>query len=235
LVGDAYGLAHWRSVGSVAEGTGLRISPVGSVRASLQAAIPAVVAALALGIPAARAVSGRPNGLGARVLLLPLAVSATTVGLGLVLLSTRGPIDLRRSGALVVLAQTLVALPVVVRSVAPAMRAVPDSLRGAAELSGASWMKRTFRVEVPLVRPAVVAAAGLATVIALGEFGATVFVARLGESTVPVAIERLMSRPGQAGLGQAMVLACVLAVVCSIVIWAIDAVSGSDAGVSLGD
>ncbi len=235
LVGDSHGLAHWRSVGSVTEGTGLRISPWGSIGASLRAAIPAAAVALALGIPAARAVAGRPNGLGSRVLLLPLAISATTVGLGLVLLSTRGPVDFRRSAFLVVFAQMLVALPVVVRSLAPAMRAVPESFREAAELSGASWLKRTLSVELPLVRPALVAAAGLATVIALGEFGATVFVARLGEPTVPVAIERLMSRPGQAGLGQAMVLACVLGILCTVIVWTIDAVSGSDAGVSLGE
>ncbi len=235
LVGDGYSLAHWRSVGSATEGTGLRISPTASILASLRAAIPASLLALALGIPAARAVAHKPNGLGSRVLLLPLAISATTVGLGLLLLSTRGPVDLRRSSILVVLAQTLVALPVVVRSVAPAIRSLPPALGEAAEIAGASAGRIWRRIEFPLIRAAVMAAAGLAVVIALGEFGATVFVARLGEPTMPVAIERLMSRPGQAGMGQAMVLACLLALVCSVIIWVIDWAAGSSSGVSLGE
>jgi thiamine transport system permease protein len=73
-----------------------------------------------------------------------------------------------------------------------------------------------------MVRPAVLAGVGLAFVAALGEFGATVFVARTTAPTMPVAIERLLSRPGAAGFGQAMALSCLLVVVCGLVLWAID-------------
>ncbi|HNE38020.1 MAG TPA: hypothetical protein PK434_12630, partial [Microthrixaceae bacterium] len=63
---------------------------------------------------------------------------------------------------------------------------------------------------------------GLAFVASLGEFGATVFLARADRPTVPVAIERLMSRPGSAGFGQAMALSCVLVLLCGAVLAVID-------------
>lgn len=73
-----------------------------------------------------------------------------------------------------------------------------------------------------MIREAVAAGAGLAFVASLGEFGATVFLARADRPTVPVAIERLMSRPGSSGFGQAMALSCVLVVMCGAVLAVVD-------------
>jgi thiamine transport system permease protein len=221
-VPGGHGLAHWSELGSAAEGTGLAVDPLATVWASLRAAASACLLAVVLGLPAAAAVARRPNGLAARTLLLPLAISATSVGLGLVLVAGRPPLDLRRSAVLIVVAQTLVALPLLVRTVAPALRRLPASVLDAARLSGATRWRRWWRIELPMVRPAVLAGVGLAFVAALGEFGATVFVARTTAPTMPVAIERLLSRPGAAGFGQAMALSCLLVVVCGLVLWAID-------------
>ena len=91
-----------------------------------------------------------------------------------------------------------------------------------------------------MVRGAVVAAAGLALVACLGEFGATVFLARADRPTVPVAVERLLSRPGPAGFGQAMALSCILVLVCGVVLALVDRWAGprwmerSSDGVRLG-
>lgn len=217
-----HGLAHWRNLGSAAAGTGLAVDPLDAILASLRAAGSACVLAILFGLPAAAAVARRPNGMAARTLLLPLAVSATTVGLGLLLLAGRPPLDLRRSPVLIVGAQTLVALPLVVRTVAPALRALPRGVLDAARLAGAGPARRWWRVELPMVRGAVAAGAGLAFVAALGEFGATVFVSRTTAPTLPVAVQRLLSRPGVAGFGQAMALSCVLVLVCGTVLWLID-------------
>lgn len=231
-VGDGWGLAHWRSLGSATAGTALAVDPVASVVVSLRAAAPAALLALAVGVPAAAAVARRPGALAGRVLLLPLAISATTVGLGLLLVAGRPPLDLRGSAWLVVLAQALVALPLVVRAVAPAIAALPPSVLESARLAGAGPRRLWWRIELPMVRPAVGAAAGLAAIACLGEFGATVFVARRVDPTVPVAIERLLSRPGQAGVGQAMALSCVLAALCAALLWVVDRAAG-DRGVTL--
>ena len=81
-----------------------------------------------------------------------------------------------------------------------------------------------------MVRGAVVAGAGLAFVASLGEFGATVFLARADRPTVPVAIERLMSRPGSSGFGQAMALSCVLVLVCGLALSGVDLIVGRVGG-----
>jgi thiamine transport system permease protein len=90
------------------------------------------------------------------------------------------------------------------------------------------------REHIPvLIRSAVAAGAGLAFVACLGEFGATVFLARADRPTVPVAIERLMSRPGGAGFGQAMALSCILVVICAVVLVLVDRGAGGDDGLDL--
>ena len=72
------------------------------------------------------AVARRPGGRADRILLLPLGVSATTIGLGLLLLAGRPPVDLRGSWWLIPLGQTLVAMPAGGRgSSAPALAAMP--------------------------------------------------------------------------------------------------------------
>lgn len=213
---------HWRNLGSVTAGTGLRVAPVEAVVVSVSTSLVATVVAVALALPAVRVAAGRPGGGADRVLLLPLGVSSTTIGLGLLLAFGRPPLDLRRSWWVVPAAQALVALPLVVRALLPAVRALPPSLREAAALQGATPGQQFRRVELPMVRRALAAGAGLALVACLGEFGATVFLARTGSPTVPVAIERLMSRPGGAGFGQAMALSCVLVLVCVVVVVVVD-------------
>ena len=52
-----------------------------------------------------------------------------------------------------------------------------------------------------------------AFVFALGEFGATAFLARADRPTVPVAIARLLGQPGSASIGQASALAVILLLV----------------------
>jgi thiamine transport system permease protein len=228
-VGDRLGTDHWRNLGSAVSGTGLAVSPADAIAASLVTASIATVLAMAVALPATRSVARKAGGIGDRILLLPLGVSATTIGLGLLLAVGRPPVDLRRAWWIVPAAQALVAIPLVVRSVLPSLRAVPDSLLDAAATLGAGAGPRWWRVEVPLVRRAVAAGTGLALVACLGEFGATVFLARGDRPTVPVAIARLMSRPGGAGFGQAMALSCVLVLLCASVLLAVDRwVAGED-------
>jgi thiamine transport system permease protein len=227
-VGTELSFANWQNLGSVTAGTGLRVSPWEAVAVSVTTALVATALALALALPAVRVVAARPGGVADRVLLLPLGVSSTTIGLGLLLAFGRPPLDLRGSWWLVPAAQALVALPLVVRAVLPALRGIPSSVLDGAALLGVSPSQRWWRVELPLVRRSVAAGAGLALVACLGEFGATVFLARSGSPTVPVAIERLMSRPGGAGFGQAMALSCVLVVLCGLVVALVDRWLGDD-------
>jgi len=59
-------------------------------------------------------------------------------------------------------------------------------------------------------------------VVSLGEFGATIFLARAGEPTIPVAIFRLLGRPGLANLGGALALSVILMAVTTVVVLAVE-------------
>ena len=220
--GGGRGVANWSSLGSVTSGTGLAVRPLDAVAVSLVSAGLAALVAVLVAVPAAAAAARRPGGPADRTLLVPLGVSATTVGLGLVLAVGRPPVDLRRAWWLVPAAQALVAVPLVVRAVTPALRSLPGAALDAAAVLGAGPRRRWWAVELPMVRGAVAAGAALALVACLGEFGATVFLARSDRPTVPVAIERLLGRPGAAGFGQAMALSCVLVLVCGLVLAVVD-------------
>lgn len=229
-VPGGHGVANWTDLGSAAAGTGLAVSPLDAVVVSLVTATTAAIVAVLLAVPSARVAARRPGGAADRILLLPLGVSATTIGLGLLLATGRPPVDLRRSWWLVPAAQALVAVPLVVRVVAPALRDLPGSVSDAAAVLGADHRARWWRVELPMVRAAVVAGGGLALVACLGEFGATAFLARADRPTVPVAVERLLSRPGPTGFGQAMALSCVLVVLCGVVLAVVDRWGGGRRG-----
>jgi len=162
-----------------------------------------------VGIPAAVAVAGGRRGLDL-LLMLPLGASAALLGFGFLLAFADPPLDLRSSPWIVPLAQSLVALPFVVRALVPALRAVDIRLREAAEVLGATPGQIRRQIELPLLARPLAVAAGLAFAVALGEFGATVFVVRADWPTVPVAIFRFLGRPGEDNVGAAMALCVVL-------------------------
>lgn len=130
-------------------------------------------------------------------LMLPLGVSAVTVGFGYLITLQLLPGDLRTSPLLVPFAQALVVTPLVVRTVLPVLRSVDERLREAAATLGAGPWRVRREVDLPLAGRAICTAAGFGFVVALGEFGATGFLARPESPTLPVAISELISRPGE--------------------------------------
>lgn len=102
------------------------------------------------------------------LLMLPLGVSAVTVGFGFLITLDEPPLDLRTSWILVPLAQALVGVPFVVRTMLPVLRAVDVRLREAAAVLGASPLRAWREVDLPLVRRALLIAAGFAFAVSLG-------------------------------------------------------------------
>ena len=88
------------------------------------------------------------------LVMLPLGTSAVTVGFGFLITLDPPPLDLRTSVLLIPLAHSLVALPFVVRAVAPVIRSIDPRLREAAAVlgalapprRGARWTGRSSRV-----------------------------------------------------------------------------------------
>ncbi|MFF0205004.1 ABC transporter permease [Streptomyces sp. NPDC005017] len=195
------------------------VPPIDAIGNSLSYAAVATLVAVLIGGLAAAALTRRDAGRLVRgfdaLLMLPLGVSAVTVGFGFLIALDEPPLDLRSSWLLVPLAQALVGVPFVVRTMLPVLRAVDARLRDAATVLGASPWRVWREVDLPLVRRALLVAAGFAFAVSLGEFGATVFIARADNPTLPVAVARLLSRPGDLNYGQAMALSTILMVVCA--------------------
>lgn len=162
--------------------------------------------------------------------MLPLATSAVTLGFGFILALNRPPLNLRRSLVLVPIAHTLVAMPFVIRSVLPAMRRIDPQLREAASMLGADPQSVLLHVDWPLIRRALIVGAVFAFTISMGEFGATLFIARPQTPTMPVAIFRFLGQPGALNYGQAMAMSCLLMLVCAAGFLAIERFRIGDEG-----
>jgi thiamine transport system permease protein len=148
-------------------------------------------------------------------MMLPLGVSAVTVGFGYLVTLDALPGDLRTSPLLVPLAQAIVVTPLIIRILVPVLRSIDGRLRQAAATLGASPLRVWREIDVPLAGRALVTAAAFGYVVALGEFGATSFLARPDAPTLPVAIGRLISRPGELNNEMAYA-ACTLLMVVTI-------------------
>jgi thiamine transport system permease protein len=229
---DGYGLRYYRELTRNDADSTLFVPPWDAVLTSLEYALAATVIALLVGGSAAVVLARRAArfpGLDL-LLMLPLGTSAVTIGFGCLVAFDSPPLDLRSSPVLVPCAQALVAMPFVVRSLVPTLRAIDQRLHDAAAVLGAS-PARVFRaVDVPLVWRSLLAAAGFAFAVSLGEFGATVFLARGDTPTVPVAIARFLARPGELNEGQAMALATILMVLCAGALLGLDRLRVDRAG-----
>jgi thiamine transport system permease protein len=184
------------------------VPPVRATVNSLGYAGATVVLSLLLGFPAAFALA-KPTRL-ERILdpliMLPLGSSAVMLGLGFILSYGAW----LTSPLLVPFAHTLVALPFVIRTLQPAIASIPRRLRQAASSLGASPLEVWKNIDLPILRRATLAAGTFAFTISLGEFGATLLIARPEYPTIPVAIERFLSQPGGLNYGQAMAMGTIL-------------------------
>lgn len=183
---------------------------------SVQIGLQATVIALVIGIPVAIVLSRRTRGAartGQRLLdglvMLPLGVSAVTVGFGF-FISLRNMLP---NEVMVPLVQAVIALPLVVRSLVPVLRAINPRLREAAATLGASPLRVLLTVDGPFMARGLGLATGFAFAISLGEFGATSFLATADRTTLPVLIAKLLGRPGADNYGMAMAASLILAIV----------------------
>jgi thiamine transport system permease protein len=198
------------------------VPPIQAARTSLTYAAITVILALGMGFPAAAALA-RPSRLEwllSPILILPLGTSAVILGLGFII--TYG--KWLASPLLVPVAHTLIALPFVIRTLQPAIQSIPDRLREAAAVMGASPFQVWRLVDLPILSRATLAAGTFAFTISMGEFGAALLITPPEYPTIPVAIYRFLSQPGGLNYGQAMAMATLLLMVTLISLLLIDKV-----------
>ncbi|MGO1590769.1 ABC transporter permease [Ancrocorticia sp.] len=214
--GDAWGMENFRLLNTAGQGFTGGVSPAQALRTSAEIGLQATVIALIIGVPVALVLSRRTRGAlrgGQRLLdslvMLPLGISAVTVGFGF-FISLRGALP---NEVMVPLVQAVIALPLVVRSLVPVLRAIDPRLREAAATLGASPLRVLLTVDGPFMIRGLGLATGFAFAISLGEFGATSFLATADRTTLPVLIAKLLGRPGADNYGMAMAASLILAIV----------------------
>lgn len=217
---NGFGLSNYTALGENTRGSATFIPPTDAIRNSLLFGGITVALAVTLGVLAAYAITRTRRG-GSffdAVFLLPLATSAVTLGFGYILAFSRAPLDFRAAVWLVPIAHTLVALPLVIRSIVPLLRQIKPNVREAAAMLGANPTRVFREIDLPIVMRAVIVGAVFAFVVSLGEFGATTLIARPEWSTIPLAIYRLLGQPGLTNYGQALALSTVLMLVSAVAI-----------------
>ena len=72
--------------------------------------------------------------------------------------------------------------------VSSALELVPSEMERSAELLGANWLRTTWRITLPLVRPAIIAGALMSFLEAIAEFGTPAFL------LIPRSLSKPLSR-----------------------------------------
>jgi thiamine transport system permease protein len=229
-VGDGWGLDNYRALTTTGDDQALLVPVTTALATSLRTAVDATWMALLVGGSVSLIVTRRSHFVAERRLrstldglfMLPLGVSAVTLGFGFLITLDEPPLDLRDSPLLVPMAQALVALPLVVRTLTPVLGGIDDQQRQAAASLGASPWRTLLTVDLPVAWKPMLAAGGFAFAASLGEFGATSFLARDTSPTLPVVIFRLIGHPGEMNYGMALAASVVLAVTTAAVMLAVE-------------
>ena len=237
-VAGEWGFDNYVALASTGSRNALSVTPWQALGNSLGFAAAATGVAMLVGLVACLLLSRRPRSPHARraldlldgALMLPLGVSAVTVGFGFLITLNAPPLDLRSSPVLVPIAQALVAVPLVVRTLLPVLRSVGGRMRDAAATLGAAPWRVMVTIDLGVAGRATLAATGLAFTVALGEFGATTFLSRPDAATLPVVIYRLIGLPGGDNAGMATAASVVLAVTCVAVVALVERLRVDTAG-----
>ncbi len=219
---------NYRALNQTGAGFAGGTSVIEALNHSIRIAIDASVIALIVGVLLAFALSRRVRTPWARTgqrfldgaVLLPLGISAVTVGFGFLI--TWGGSNRLPTAYIVPLAQAVVALPLVVRSLVPILRAIDPRMREAAATLGASPSRVLATIDLPIMARGLGVAFGFAFAMSLGEFGATSFLASPDYMTLPVLIGRLLGRPGVDNYGMALAASVILALLTSAIMFFAD-------------
>ena len=209
-------LRYYRELFENREQSLFYVPPILAIRNSMIYAGITMLLATVLGMISVYAIqkSGKLSRFLEPLIMLPLGASAVTLGLGFLIVFGGTVLTQGRFQALIPVAHTLVALPMVIRTLLPALRGIPENLRLAAKSMGASPLRVFREVDLPVLFRAIAVSLLFAFTISLGEFGASSFLSNTAMPTIPVAIYRYLSQPGALNYGQALAMSSLLMVVC---------------------
>lgn len=124
--------------------------------------------------------------------MLPLALSGTVIGIGLVMSFNSGFLAMTGTGAIIVLAYIVRRLPFGVRNASSTLYNIPDSIEEASVSLGVPPVRSFLNVVLPLMVPAILAATVLTWTTTVAELSASIIVYSGGRETLPIKIFRLI-------------------------------------------
>ncbi len=123
---------------------------------------------------------------------LPLALSGTIIGIGLVMSFNTGFLPLTGTASIIVLAYIVRRLPFGIRNSSSTLYNIPNSIEEASISLGVPPVATFFKVVLPLMLPAVAAAAVLTWTTTVAELSASIIVYSGGRETMPIQIYKLI-------------------------------------------
>ena len=123
---------------------------------------------------------------------LPLALSGTVIGIGLLMTFNTGWLVLSGTGTVIVLAYMVRRLSFGVRNASSTLFNIPDSIEEASVSLGVPPVRSFLKVVLPLMVPAIAAAAVLTWTTTVSELSASIVVYSPGRETVPIQMFRLI-------------------------------------------
>lgn len=124
--------------------------------------------------------------------MLPLALSGTVIGIGLVMSFNTGWLTLTGTGLILVIAYVVRRLPFGVRNASATLYNTPNSIEEASISLGVPPLKSFFKVVLPVMLPSIAAAAILVWTTTVSELSASIVVYSGGRETMPIQIFRLI-------------------------------------------
>lgn len=216
--GDSWTITAWRNLwnGSL-ERVGLDI-PAIITRSLLFACITVIIAVpMAYIVTSVSVYSPRTGSLIRSITSLPVVISAVTLGFGIIVTFDQSPFNWRGETWLLPVIHAIVALPLAIHLLSPALRAISPSQRDVASTLGASPLNVWWHVDLRQMASPIMSAGAMSFAVSLGEFGATTFLSRSSSTTLPIAIGQLLGRPGTTLQASGFALAALLAIITAVV------------------
>ena len=216
-VGDGLGLQNFSNLSTRGARDLLNISVVDAALNSLRNMAIAALVAFVFGTLVSWLLVRTRNTVLDLAFMVPLGVSSVVLGFGFLVSFDSDWFPLRSSWLIVPLAQALIALPMVIRLVYPALVSIGKEPIEQASIDGANSFQIWRFVESGMIKGVLLTALGYAAILSVGEFGASSFLAYGSEGTIPTLLFRLIGRPGEQNYGMAMAISSILIVF----VWAV--------------
>jgi len=150
-----------------------------------------------------------------------LVISPLTIALSYALTFQR-LINSEINGLFIILSHTIVAFPFVLRAILPVVESTSDTFVLAARSLGMKRLEAFLHVDLNLLKLPLISSSIFAFAISMGEFGATVMLYQVKNTTIPIALYRFLSGRH---FGIAAAFGALLLVISLIAFFAIDFVN----------